>query len=313
MFFYDEELRELSEKIRHKTHLEAIIGEFEERKAELEKKVNELKEIMYKEQEDVERFEKGGFKTFLYEIIGKGEDKLSKEKAEAYEAAVRYNEALKELSEITDSITKAEAKLKPLWYAEEDYERVYSEKRKAIKESDNPAAEELMENERVLQFLINEEKELNEAVSAGKKAKKLSEQLVSSLENVERSSYRDLTFRESSAGFRKYKHLEEAAELSQKLSSALNNFKAELADVKINSDMEISVDYDERFIDIFFDSIFTDYKFYKKVEDMLLKAQKLKSDTAYALAMLTDKLKENQDEQVKLSEKLEKLIINTKL
>lgn len=214
---------------------------------------------------------------------------------------------------MTEQINALETELKPLWYVEEDYEKAYAEKHNAIKESHSSAAEELMENERVLHLLLSEEKEINEAIKVGKKARRISEQLISVLEDAEHYSYLDLATRDSFAVLKKYDHLEEASELSQQLSSALNNFKAELADVEIYNDMDITVDSDERFIDWFFDNVFTDYRFLNNVRDLLSEAQKLKSDIAYALAMLSDKLDENNKEQAELGKKLETLVLNAKL
>lgn len=313
MNIYDQRLRELTEKVKRKTHLEAMINELSGRKSALEAKAEELREVMNKEEADVQRLEKGGLKVFLYEIIGKSEEKLEKEKEEAYAAAVKYNSAVKELSDLIENINVLEAELKPLWYAEEDYEKAYSEKRNALKESGNPQAEELLENERVLQFLLNEEKELKEAVMAGKKAQRISEHLVSALEDAEHYSYLDIATRSSFSSFRKYDILEEAAELSQQLSSALNNFKAELADVEIYNDMDITVDSDARFMDWLFDNFFTDYRFLNNVKDLLSDAQKLKSDISYALAMLSDKLDENNKEQTEQSKKLEAIVLNSEL
>ena len=314
MVVYDERLSELSEKLRQKTRLETKINELAAIKSILEENKEKLKIIMDKEQADVERLEKGGLKAFWYEIIGKSEEKLSKEKEEAYNAMLKYDSAMRELADISENIEMLENELKPLWYVEEDYEKAYAEKRNAIKKSGNPAAEELMECERVLQFLINEEKELGEAIEAGNKARKIAEKLIPLLEDAEKYSYHDLAFKNDTlAGFKKYELLEEASELSEQLSFRLRDFKAELAEVEINSDLEISVDPDERFIDLFFDSVFTNYKVLNDVRDLIPKAQELKSKIAYALAMLTDKLDENRKEQAELGNKLEELILKTKI
>uniref|UniRef100_UPI0040572F2D hypothetical protein n=1 Tax=Acetatifactor sp. TaxID=1872090 RepID=UPI0040572F2D len=67
---------------------------------DLTAKVTELEKRKQKEQTDVERLECGSLAAFFYNVIGKMDDKLTKEKQEAYEAAVKYDVAYRELQSV---------------------------------------------------------------------------------------------------------------------------------------------------------------------------------------------------------------------
>ena len=57
----------------------------------------------------------------------------------------------------------------------------------------------------------------------------------------------------------KYSHMDEAQRRIQSLQRTLSRFRAELADVSIQADLQLQVDGFLRFADYFFDNIFTDW------------------------------------------------------
>ena len=72
-----------------KQHLEKVQEELMLQKNMLSVNVRKLKESCKKEQADVERLEGGSLSAFFYNVIGKMDEKLTKEREEAYAAKVK--------------------------------------------------------------------------------------------------------------------------------------------------------------------------------------------------------------------------------
>ena len=104
MRHYDEELRELQIQAASKNRLETVLKELEQQKNILEARVAELSAQKDKEQLDVERLEKNSLVNYFYQVVGKLDDKLTKERQEAYQACVKYDGAYGELQAVKADI-----------------------------------------------------------------------------------------------------------------------------------------------------------------------------------------------------------------
>ena len=80
MAYYDERLQELQKQVSRKAHLDAALIQLREQQEELKRKTAELKRIKIKEEADVERLEGGILSAFFYGVIGKMDEKLTKER-----------------------------------------------------------------------------------------------------------------------------------------------------------------------------------------------------------------------------------------
>ena len=80
---YDERLRELQRCAARKKQLEAMLREMYDRQHQLTEQVSRLQAALMSEQADVDRLECGSLTAFFYNVMGKKEEKLSKEREEA--------------------------------------------------------------------------------------------------------------------------------------------------------------------------------------------------------------------------------------
>ena len=97
---YDEELKELQMQAAMKNRLETILKELRKQQEDLQSRVDELAACKEKEQLDVERLERRSLANYFYQVVGKLDDKLTAEKREAYESAVKYDAAYNELQAV---------------------------------------------------------------------------------------------------------------------------------------------------------------------------------------------------------------------
>lgn len=254
--YYDDKLRELREKVLRKKQLEAEVAELERQYNEFKARAEELDKIRVKENDDVERLEGGSFAALIYYLIGKKDEKLDKERAEAYTAAVKYDAAAKELAEIDKELAARRNELGTVFDSELRYREAVAEKNFAIKKAGGEAAEEIMRREENILYLEKQAQELRESAAATVRALGTAGSVLGLLASAEKLGWYDV-FGGGGIIADEFKHsyLDDAQFMTEKLQSDMRKVKTELADVKINADMKVKIEGFERFADYFFDGI----------------------------------------------------------
>ena len=144
----DVQLKGMHVKVIRKRTLSVELSTLQVKRGELNVKVNELAKQKDAEQKDVDRLEKAGVTSFFYSVLGKKEEKLEKERAEAFEAMKQYEEAFLELDRVNRSIELKETELATLEGYEEKFEKLLQGKRRLL---ENTVAEiEILDAEREL-------------------------------------------------------------------------------------------------------------------------------------------------------------------
>ena len=162
--YYDEQLSRLQEQCARKRKLEAARVELHRQHNALTGQEEELKQIMAREQADVDRLEGGSLATFFYQVVGKMDEKLTAERQEAYAARVKYDAAARELAGVDGDLQRCESELAGLQDCESRYQTVWKEKVHAVKAQGGEPAEKILQLEERIAYLGNQRKELQEAV-----------------------------------------------------------------------------------------------------------------------------------------------------
>lgn len=313
MILYNEQLRILYDMVCRKQHLEKMREELKEQKNVLSDNVNRLKEISRKEQADVDKLEGGSLAAFFYNVIGKMDEKLTKEREEAYAAAVKYDAAVKELEKVEEDLQNNEADLEKLGTCEEQYEELLELKKERMKTSGHWAAEKIFEFEQRLTYLSNEERELEEALEAGAAAEGLVEDVLDSLSSAENWGTFDVLGGGLIADAMKYSDLDEAQRLIEDLQNQLRRFKTELADVTIDSELNVKVDGFLQFADFFFDNLFTDWAVMDKIRNSKLQVENTGEQIQSVMAKLHDMQVQVQIQQRTIQGKLDELVVQANI
>lgn len=262
---YDERLRKMQQLMARKEHLESMMNSLTIQRYDLEKQVSELEQIKIKEQSDVDKLEGGSLFSFFYHVIGKKDERLTKEREEAYAAAVKYDAAVRQLESVEYDLKKTENELLSLADCEAEYERTLEEKKKMLIESDSAYADRILELDHKLASMKSHNKEVDEAVAAGEAAMKQAKEVLHELDSADGWSTFDLLGGGIIADAIKYSHMDNAQSKIEDLQVALRRFQTELTDVSIQANLSISVDGFLRFADYFFDNIFTDWAVKDKI------------------------------------------------
>ena len=313
MTYYDDQLQQLQEQMARSKQLEAMIKELRSQRDSLAAQVRELESIKLEEQADVDRLEGRSLAAFFYNVIGKMDEQLDKERQEAYAARVKYDAAARELEGVEADLRRYESELSALRGCEHRYDEVLKEKADAIKAAGGSNGEEILKLEERNAFLESQKKELQEAISAGNAALSITQQVLSSLDSAEGWGTWDLFGGGLVADLAKHSHLDEAQGAIEQLQSQLRRFKTELADVTIQADMQVNVDGFLRFADYFFDGLFADWAVLDKINQSQSQVQNTKSQIAGVLSRLDSMMRTLEQEQVQIKSKLDTLVRDAQL
>lgn len=263
---YDEQLKLLQQKIANAKRMTYILPKLYEKRNELSQKVYHLENCKLSEQEDVDRLESLNPTSVFYRIIGIIDEKLTKEKEEARVASVNYEVASRELEAIRDAIWRAECDARDIEYYEQKYREVLQAKIDAIKALDIPEAKELSSLEEKITAKENMQKEVNEAIAAGKNALRIAQDMKESLDSAKKWGTYDLLGGGLIADVAKHEHLNTAQTQVENLRVALRKLKTELTDITVQAPMDVSMDGFVKFSDYFFDGLFADWTVMDKIK-----------------------------------------------
>lgn len=309
MTYYDEKLKALQEKISRSRQLTSMLKELRGQRDTIAARVRELEAIKVDEQADVDRLEGRSLASFFYNVIGKMDERLNKEREEAYAARVKYDAAARELEAIDEDIQRCGSELSGLRGCEREYEATLREKANAVKSEGGARAEEILKLEERHAYLESQKKELREAISAGNSARSTAESVLSSLDSAEGWGTWDLLGGGLLADMAKHSHLDEAQGAIERLQSQLRRFKTELADVTIHADMQVNVDGFLRFADYFFDGLFADWAVMDKISQSQSQVQSTKSQIDSVLSRLNSMMSAAEREQAQTKSKLDALVL----
>ena len=309
MTYYDEKLKALQEKISRSRQLTSMLKELHIQRDTIAARVRELEAIKMDEQADVDRLEGRSLASFFYNVIGKMDERLNKEREEAYAARVKYDAAARELEAIDGDIQRCESELSGLRGCEREYEATLREKANAVKSAGGARAEEILKLEERHAYLESQKKELREAISAGNSARSTAESVLSSLDSAEGWGTWDLLGGGLLADMAKHSHLDEAQGAIERLQSQLRRFKTELADVTIHADMQVNVDGFLRFADYFFDGLFADWAVMDKISQSQSQVQSTKNQIDSVLSRLNSMMSAAEREQAQTKSKLDALVL----
>lgn len=292
MNYYDQQLKELLVQCTRKKKLEVSAAELRRQRDTYAARAEELKEAMREEQADVDRLEGRSLAAFFYNVVGKMDEKLTRERQEAYAARVRYDAAARELAGAEEDLARCQAELGTLDGCEERYAALLREKTQAVKAAGGAAAEQILRMEEREAYLESQERELGEASAAGQSALATADEILESLSSAEGWGTWDLIGGGLIADLAKHSKLDEAQAAVEYLQSQLRAFRTELADVTISADFQVNIDGFLRIADYVFDGIFADWA----VLDRINQAQAQVEDTRAQICAVLDRLGQMADQ-----------------
>ena len=308
LYEIDQAIETLTAAQARRKQLDAQIEELHRQRGERQAKVDETAQSFRKEQDDVDKLEKGGVHAFLLTLIGHKEERLDKERREALAAKLQYDQARSDLEYLENKLNGLIRERDGLRDAPEQLEALWTEKAELVKAMGGQTGARLVELDRQLSGVTHQQKEVQEALSAGKNAKRLLGQVQDDLDSARSWGTWDMLGGGLIATMAKYDRLDSAQSSIRAAQRALSDFRTELADVSQLQLPSIQIGEFATFADYFFDGIFSDWY----VQSSIKKAQEGVSEVHMKLtAALRDLEAASQDlndQQASLKREREKLL-----
>ena len=308
LYEIDQAIDALTAAQARRKQLDAQIEELHRQRGERQAKVDETAQSFRKEQDDVDKLEKGGVHAFLLTLIGHKEERLDKERREALAAKLQYDQARSDLEYLENKLNGLIRERDGLRDAPEQLEALWTEKAELVKAMGGQTGARLVELDRQLSDVTHQQKELEEALSAGENAKRLLGQVQDDLDSARSWGTWDLLGGGLIATMAKYDRLDSAQSSIQAAQRALSDFRTELADVSQLQLPNIQIGEFATFADYFFDGIFSDWY----VQSSIKKAQEGVSEVhmklTAALRDLETASQELTDQQASLKREREDLL-----
>lgn len=274
--------------------IEAMLKEFQEELNVLKHKEKEFKEILIRENYDVEKLEQGSLVSFFYSLTGRLADKLEKEKTEALAANLKYEQTLEDIIDIESAIGKLTTERSNYLESRREYEKLYSQKKRMLLEENGAYAQEIMDlTERVNHLRINI-REIAEALEVGQEALHHMDNALGYLSKAQGWGTFDLLGGGLIADLAKHSHLDSARGAVTEAQRALHHFQAELADIHITAEMKINIQGFITFADFFFDGIISDWFVQTRINESKASVEEARDQVAGILRRLRGMKDENE-------------------
>lgn len=111
----------------------------------------------------------------------------------------------------------------------------------------------------------------------------------------------------------KHSHLDDAQSKVERLQNQLGHFKTELADVEIESNMQVNIDGFLRFADYFFDGLFADWTVLDRIERSSTQVGETRGQITTVIRRLETLLNTNTQNQTRIRSRIDQMILNAKL
>lgn len=281
----NEQLAELVARKREKTHIQYRLETLAKELEKAERHRERMHQAWQSEHRDVERLKGLSFGALFYALIGKREEKLSREEEELLEAKLQLEEAEDTVNDLIAEREQLTERFRQLADVESRMAAVMAEKERLIREH-HPALAETLDD--LTDREVKERaamKELSEAVSAGNK-------VLASLERAEehlRSARSWGTYDMLGGGFLataiKHNRIDDARSALHAAQAGLKRFRSELRDVARDVQLELEFGSFLTVGDYLFDGLIVDWIVRGKIDEAL---DKTRRQTARIRSVLAD-------------------------
>lgn len=232
--------------------------------------IDSLRDRLTDEEKDVERLEGRSLTRILAALRGSRDDDLALERAQADAVRYRLAEAEAKLAVLRAEDDDTRSRLAALSSAQAIHAGLIKEKEDRLAASGTPSGRRLLEIAEERGGLDAELTELAEASHAADAAAEALDAVRASLSSAQSWSTYDTFFGGGAISSAvKHSRLDEAAAAAARADRRMALLRTELADVGGARLPDVSVDSGTRFIDTWFDNIFTDLRVRDQIRDSL--------------------------------------------
>ena len=245
---YNEKISDMKKCIQKKNKLNMLLKQTEQDIIKEKLLLNKLSAELKKENQYVLKVESNNIISLFYAILGKGEEKQSKEKQKLLKARLVYDQCKNNMNYLVNETKKIVDVIEKLDGCDEEYEELINKKVETIYIEDDETRQDL-------KGLIKRKENMNaniieiyEAICYGEKALESIEKTITELESAEGFEAPDMN-----------NNIDDAREYVEQAQRMLGKFKKEISDITMVTGTEIAAGTFENFADLFFDNLIFDW------------------------------------------------------
>ncbi len=307
------QLRDTFQKIEHSKkvarHLEAVNQQLTEAQTNLD----QLSRQLEKEFKDIEKLENLSLKGLFHKVLGSKEEQIEKERQEYLQVSLKYDEAKKStdllayerdlLEEKVQSLPKLKAKLNSLIKKREQH---------LLRENSN-VERQLLELLRAMDDRTRYIAALEQVKDTGIKVQSVLEKMIYHLQRAKNWGQWDMTTRQRGASYQKHSEIDRARELSYQAQHMLGRFQRDLQQIYGQQHFSFNVQFDSfnRFTDIFFDNLISDWIVQRKIQNALNNVLNVKDQIIRINQSLDGESTKTEDQLTSLEQQRKQIIIDS--
>lgn len=276
----------------------------------MESMLPRLKEEALEEQSDVDNLENGGIVSMLYSAIGRRDEKLAKERAEAQAAQTKYQDALLKCQSLYQDLESVRSQLSSLQDCASAYQRAFREKQQRLLQGSGTNSALLRDLGERAARCNAEQKEIREALDAGDLVLAKISEIEDTLRGASNWGIVDIAGGGVLSDMAKYGHLDQAKRQIDDLNQLLHRYARELKDLDVNLQLSANMGTGMQFADFFFDGFLADAIAYNRINRLRDQVAEVRRRVQYYRDMLMDRQNRNRESINHLKKQAEDLIIN---
>ncbi len=278
-----------AERKARKEKLERQAARLEEEYRSAAARAEMLKRQLAKEQRDVERLESGSLGSLLATLFANRTERLDRERQEAAEALVRYEEARLHAEQLREDLEAARAEAAGLAGADDEFQALLAEKERRIRAEQGPAASGLLQLDEEEAEARNRLREIAEARAAGATAQSGLARVTELLQSARNWGAWDMLGGGFFSTMVKHSRIDAAQAELQAVRHDLDVFRRELADVGSFVNLpSIDLSGFARFADYFFDNFFVDWAIQNRIGEAHRKVDEARRQVDHLLVWLDE-------------------------
>ncbi len=305
----NQQLEDAQQQVFRRNKLSAMLTELREQQKVLTDRVEELKNILEKEQEDVDKLENKSLTHLFYSALGKLGEQVEKEREEALAAKLKYNQAEDELEQLRHQIKLLEEEFAKYRDSQRIYDSLFTKKREHMLNSHSGTGEQILQLTEELNRARNNQSEIDEAISAGKAVISHIDSALKSLDSAKGWGTWDMLGGGLVSDLMKHSHIDEAKGEADVIQRKLSQFRAELADVRIQNDIHFETDGFGKFADFFFDGLIADWCMQSRITESKDSFENVRSQVNNVLSKLSSMKNIEKNHIEELQRKINEMII----
>ncbi|TWT76484.1 hypothetical protein CA13_69780 [Planctomycetes bacterium CA13] len=305
---FNERLAIAKANLRQKDKLELMLRSAQNSLTESRRKREQLKEILAKEQADVDALEGLSVTGLFHAMLGSKEQRLEKERQDFIAAKLKYDQVADTVDDLSDDVQRLQEARSHLGDADSRYRRVLAEKADHLSANESNIARELVELTQQIADLTADQKELDEATVAGQSALKSVEKIQVTLASAANWGALDMLGGGLLTTMAKHSKMDAAKNQARTAQRRLLQFKEELADADERLQVSLQIDGFSKFADYFFDGLIADWIVQSKIQKAKAECDKTITCVKVAIRQCKRRLESVESEIETLTESRRELI-----